>query len=347
MNVFYKTFAVAFAMFATFATNAVADERYHATSVQCRVGISTDTETLDFLGVTEDSCEIWGAQKNSTNYAYFWCDIDGKSYSVHETNIKTNTEYTLEETGFWTSMLLRSLPSSLNQSYFVKIKSNNSGENKFVSYTFGDILDNMDSWHVAGGNVYITPLDTPVYDASTDTYSQDIYWGYEGIKGKLVFQAQVFVSYDGGETWEATRACTSKGNEGGMSRTLTVNIPGDKKSVRYGLSLQPYDWCKLVAANGEWGSEPSKEFILNKNVSPVSPTPGGGGSSSVIGGGGGATGPDSTLTKVNTTTAKAKLVDIYDVSGVCVARKISLDQAAATLKRGIYVVNKKKMVLGK
>ncbi len=347
MNVFYKTFAVAFAMLATFATNATADERYHATSVQCRVGISETTEQLNFLGVTEDSCEIWGAQKFSTKYAYFWCDIDGKSYSVHETNIETNKEYTLEETGFWASMLLRSLPSSMDQSYFVKVKSNKSGENKFVSYTFGDILDNMDSWHVAGGHVYITPIDTPVYDASTNTFSQQIKWTYDGIKPKLVWQADVYASYDGGETWVRAKCSTCKTDEGGMQTTLTVKTPGDKKSVRYGLSLQPYECYKLVAPNGEWGSEPSKEFTLTKSVSPVSPTPGGGGSSSVIGGGGSATGTDSTLTKVNNATAKAKLVNIYDVSGVCVARKVTLDQAAATLKRGIYVVNKKKMVLGK
>lgn len=350
MNVFYKTFAVAATMLTLVATHAVAQTRYYATSVQCRVGISKDVEKLYLLGVTADSCEIWGAQKQSQNYAYFWCDIDGKSFSVHETNIDTNTEYPLEDTGFWEKMLLRSLPSSLNQSYFVKVKSDKSGENKFVSYTCGDYLENMDEWHVVGGEAYINPIDTPVYHAETNTFTQDIAWDYKGISKRLLAQAYIYVSYDGGQTWEYGRAgAWPDDKELWNKRLLTVTIPGDKKSVRYGLSITPPAELRMAVANGEWGSVPSKEFELKKVVSPVSPTPGTGGSSSLIGGGGGGTGVgDSTITKVNNaTTAKAKLVDIYNVSGVCVARKISLAQAATILKRDVYIVNKKKIVLGK
>ena len=120
MKAFYKTFALASAMLATFATNSMAD-RYHASKVECRVGISSDTEQLEFLGVTADSCEIWGKRKTSDNWAYFWCDIDGASFSIPQTSIKTNTEYSLEELSWNQKMWVRGLPSSNNQSYTVKI----------------------------------------------------------------------------------------------------------------------------------------------------------------------------------------------------------------------------------
>ena len=332
MNVFYKTLGIALAMLTTFATNSMA-ERYHATLVQCRVGFtSEDTERLSYLGVTADSCEIWGAQKYSQNWAYFWCDIDGASFSIPQTSIKTNTEYTLEDISWNQKLYVRGLPSTLNQSYIVKVKSNKSGENKFISYTWGDNLSKS-SWFVTGGKVIITSVTEPVYHADSNTFTQDVSWDYSNIAKPLREFARVYVSYDGGDfvetnsdTWEY---------EG--KRTLTVTVPGDKKKVSYVVGVYSPSILQMVVKNGKWYSEPSEEYELKQPI--TTPDSGNSGGSNLDGDGQG--------TGVNNVSANAKLIDVYNVQGVRVAHNITLDQAASTLKRGVYVVNNKKVVLGK
>ena len=186
MKVFYKVFAATAALATLVATNTMAD-RYHAKSVQCRTGVSESVTTLEWLGVNEDSVEIWGAQKDNDNHAYFWCDIDGNSFSVPETNIEGNVEHTLVEIGFWEKMLLRKIPSGYNQTLFVRVKSNKSGDNKFMSFNDAEVdtFWNVDPWLLRDIEVPVKLEDSPTYDPTTNQFTQTISWEYKNF-GKTV-----------------------------------------------------------------------------------------------------------------------------------------------------------------
>ena len=101
----------------------------------------------------------------------------------------------------------------------------------------------------------------------------------------------------------------------------------------------------MVVENWEFLSDESKTFELSKQI--VSPD-------SIGGGSGGDLKRDSTATDgsgtdgINATVMTAhRLVNVYDLNGACVASGVTLDRAAATLRRGIYVVDGKKVTLGK
>ncbi len=343
MNVFYKTFLAGFAMFAAVATNATAD-MYHASLVQAHVGFwtwSKDVEKLKLLGVTADSCEIWGKQKDSEKGDYFYLTIDGEEYHVAKNVISANTEYTLEDPGFLSTLWQREIPSTAGtHAYMVKVKGKNSSENKFVIYERNTDY-NPESWWITGGKTYINSVSVPVYHSDTDTWTTQIDWDYDGIRPGIVWQCCAYITYDEGESWEVINA-TNVQEKNGISKTLNITIPGDKTSVAFAIALEPYEEYQMVVPNGAWTDTWKIVYGLNKPI--ISPDQGGSGSGSggdLIDGGGGATGIDEVS---NTTTT---LVDVYNLAGECVAHNISLKKAAATLKHDVYVVNNKKMVLGK
>lgn len=333
---------MAIAALALLATNAAA-QRYHAQSVQCRTGIEESVTTLELLGINEDSVEIWGAQKYNNKYAYFWCDIDGKSFSVPETNIDGNVEHTLVEIGFWEKMLLRKIPSGYSQTLFVKVRGNQSGDNSFMSYGTPDSIDNS-SWFIKGCKVLVNPVSTPCYNAIDDVFTQEIKWSYENIPSSLVAIVSIDRSYDDGNTWWSLAVLNASDNEF-HRRTATVTLPGDKEKVRYRITVTPPEGLNMVVENWEFMSDMSESFELSKK--PVSPDSIGGGSGgdlkrdSIATDGSGTSGIDATAV-----TAR-RLVNIYNLQGVCVASGITLDQASATLRRGIYLVDDKKVMLGK
>ncbi len=342
MKLFYKKITVAIAVLALVATNAVAD-RYHAQSVQCRTGISESVTKLELLGVNADSAEIWGSQKYNDDYAYFWCDIDGKSFSVPETNIDGDMEHTLVEIGFWEKMLLRRIPSGYSQTLFVKVRGNQSGDNSFMSYGTPDSIDNS-SWLIQGCKVLVNPIGTPTYNAIDDVFTQEIKWSYEKIPNSLIAIVSIQRSYDDGETWWTLRYF-NKSEQELHRRAATVTLPGDKEKVRYRIVVTPPEGLNMVVENWEFLSDESKTFELSKQI--VSPD-------SIGGGSGGDLKRDSTATDgsgtdgINATVMKAhRLVNVYDLNGACVSSGVTLDRAAATLRRGIYVVDGKKVTLGK
>lgn len=322
---------------ALLATNAAA-QRYHAQSVQCRTGIQESVTKLELLGVNEDSVEIWGAKKYNDDYAYFWCDIDGKSFSVPETNIDGDMEHTLVEIGFWEKMLLRKIPSGYSQTLFVKVRGNQSGDNSFMSYGSPDSIDNS-SWFIKGCEILVNPVSTPCYNAIDDVFTHEIKWSYKNIPNSLIAIVSIERSFDDGKTWWSL-AMFDRTDDEFFRRTATVTLPGDKEKVCYRMTVTPPDGLDMVVENWAFVSDMSESFELSKK--PVSPD-------SIGGGSGGDLKRDTIATDgIDATAVTARrLVNIYNLQGVCVASRVTLDQASATLRRGIYLVDDKKVMLGK
>ncbi len=337
MNVFYKTFVVAAAMFALLATDAMA-YRYHAKSVQVRTGISESVTELYWLGLNEDSVEVWGALKQNDDYAYFWCDIDGKSFSVPETNIEGNVDHTLVEIGFWEKMLLRKIPSGYSQTLFVQVKSDQSGDNVFISFNNAEYASVK--WLVRG-KPNVKPVGTPCYDALNDVFTQEIKWDYGNLGTALAEDIILEASYDNGETWNRLAWLQRGIDAGHRAKSYTAAMPSDKENVRYRVSIKPMRGLDMCAGGGMFTSEPSDLYVFSKT--PVSPDsiPGGTGSSDLK--------KDTTVVQgIGAAEVSAqRTVNVYDLKGACVASGVTLEKASATLRRGIYVVNNKKVVLGK
>ncbi len=330
-NKIFATAAALAAMFTMNATEAMAD-MYHAKKVECRMGISEDKVELTKLGVTKDSCEIWGEMNTTDNYAYFWCNIDGNDFSVPATSIEGNQAHTLVDLSWYQYPLARCIESGVNQTLFVKVKSNKSGDNKFVSWNREDEIPNQEEWYI-DASVTMEPVGNPVYNAESDTYTQNINWEKHNISNWVFCQAVIYASFDECQTWKPVGLTSF---EEGIQKTITVTLPGNSKNVYYGLEVKPHPAYAMIAPDGVWTTPPSKCFELNKQSNARVKAMSDDDESATAGIQG--------IENADNANAQA---DVYTVSGVRVAQGTTISQASESLPRGIYVVNGKKMLLGK
>ncbi len=332
LNKIFATAVATVAMFTVNATQAIAD-MYHAKKVVCTVGTSDETNIeMVKLGVTADSCEVWGGMKYTDNFAYFRCNIDGTDYTVSATEIDANKVHNLSELTWYRRPLLRRLPELKRQILLVKVAGKNSDNNKFMTKDFtSHTLEGIEAFHLANGKVDLHEPGTPVYNAETDTYSQEVSWTMTGVYENLFSCAYVWASYDDGP-WDIIGEVSSYSEE----NSVTVTVPGNVKSVRY-LVYAHILWEYLdVLKNSKWASQVSEAYELTK--------PSDAKQNSFFDEENGTT---SGINNVNNAEQTNAPVDIYTISGTCVAQGVFLKDASASLNHGIYLVNGKKMVLGK
>ena len=326
-------------MFTMGNAEAKADNVYHASQVRYEVGVYTENHDLVKIGVTADSCEIWAAPKETDKYSYFYCYIDGTQLSVPNTSIDDNETHTLSELSWYEVPLLRKITSdSGNHTIFVKVKSNKSGESKLKVWDRDleniktKVTDRKD-WFLTGASVSIEPVGEPVYDASTNTYTQDIKWDAEGIPSRLWWGTEIYALIDDSNTWECVGSTYARQNP---SHTIKVTIPGDAKQVKFGAQAVPFTEYQMVVDLNQWASPETKVFTLNQTNVTKSMS-----ASDVFGG------QTTGINAINTGTDTNATVDIYNLAGMRVAQGTTLQEASSSLNHGVYVVNGKKMMLGK
>ena len=334
-NKIFSTVAAIAAMFTMGATQAQADDMYHASDVRYEVGVYTESNQLYKIGETADNCEIWAAPKTTDKYSYFYCYVDGVQLSVPNTSIDDNETHTLTELSWYQVPRLRQITSdSNNHTIFVKVKSNKSGDNKLMVWDrdLEKKISDRSDWYLTGENVTIQPQGEPVYDASTDTYTQEIKWDTENISSRLWWGTEIYALIDDSEKWE----CVGTTYAFNPSHTITVTLPGNAKRVTYGGQAVPYGEYAFVVNLDNWASAPSREYSLDKQAGAAGRT--------LLDEDGSET---SGINGIDGNTDASQLVDIYTTNGVQVAQNAKLSEASSTLSRGIYVVNGKKMVLGR
>ncbi len=332
LNKIFATAAATVAMFTMNATQAIAD-MYHAQKVECTMGTSDETTIgMVKLGVTADSCEVWGCIKNTDKYAYFRCNIDGTDYTVSATNIDANKVHDLGEMAWYKKPLLRRLPTEEMQTLFVKVAGKSSDNNKFMAWNYkADWLEGVDALQIVNGKVDMQVMGTPVYNAETDTYSQEIRWTMKDVYKDSYDDTYVCASFDGGP-WKMVNSVNTYSEE----NSVTVTIPGNVKNVRY--VVQAYIKIHYVAIFDDyyWSSQESETYELTKSSDAKQKSFMGEEESTTSG-----------IDNVNNAEQGNAPVDIYTISGERVAQNASLKDAATTLNRGIYVVNGKKVMMGK
>ena len=333
-----KIFASVFAAVAMFMgnTEAKADNVYHASDVRYEVGVNSESFNLHKIGVTADSCEIWAAPKETDKYSYFYCYVDGTELSVPNTSIDDNVTHTLTELSWLEVPRLRQITSSsFNHTIFVKVKGKNSGESQLKVWdrdleNINKKVTDRKDWFLTGASVSIEPVGEPVYDAATDTYTQDMKWDAEGIPSCLWWGTEIYAQFDDSETWE----CVGTTYAFNPSHTIKVTVPGDVKQVKFGAQAVPYSEYQMVVNLDEWASPATKVFTLNKTSEAK-----------------GADFFDEQTTNgidaIDTDTNANATVDIYNLAGMRVAQGTTLQEASSSLNHGVYVVNGKKVMLGK
>ncbi len=332
LNKIFATAVATVAMFTVNATQAIAD-MYHAKKVECTLGVSSETVGLKYIGVSLDGSEVWAGENTTGNTAYLGCNIDGSDYTVVATNIDGNKEQNLEELSWYYRPLLRKLPSEDKQTLFVKVKGKESTENKFVAWDQKEIIGETNFFWWIESSVKIERIGEPVYHADVDSFTQRVKWEMTGINDELFKEAYIYCSIDGGEWWVYRGHYTAEN----MQKEVDVVFPGRSETVMFLIEVYPKDcYAGLVNNLGCWCPDPTPEITLTKPSNAKQKTMANEDSDAT-------TGIESPFSesKPNTT------VDIYSISGERVAQGVSLKEAANSLSRDIYVVNGKKMMLGK
>ena len=321
-------------------TEAKADNVYHASEVRYEVGVSSESFNLVKLGVTADSCEIWAAPKETDKYSYFYCYVDGTKLSVPNTSIDDNETHTLTELSWLEVPRLRQITSSsFNHTIFVKVKGKNSGESQLKVWDRD--LENINTkvtdrkdWFLTGASVVIEKVGEPVYDASTDTYTMDIKWNAEGITTRTWMSTEIYAQINDSDEWEYVGSTYYAGH--GVNYTIKATLPGNARYVRFAAQAVPNSEYQMVIDLNQWASPATKLHLLYKSSEAK-----------------GADFFDEQTTNgidaidTDTDTDANATVDIYNLAGMRVAQGTTLQEASSSLNRGVYVVNGKKVMLGK
>lgn len=332
LNKIFATAAATVAMFTLNATHAIAD-MYHAKKVECSIGISSETVGLKYIGISYDGSEVWATENNTGNTAYLNCNIDGTEFSVLSTDIDRNKEETLEELCWYHRPLARKLPSDDKQTLFVKVRGNSGSDNKFVAWDQKEVMDETNfSWWIRS-KVTIERIGDPVYHEEVDSFTQRVKWDMTGINDELFKEVYLYCSIDGGESWVYRGHYTAEN----LQKEVDIVFPGRSETAMFAIEVYPKDcYAGLVSNLGYWCPTPTQEITVSRPSNAKQKSFSGEEESTTSG-----------IDNVNKAEQANAPVDIYTVSGERVAQGVSLKEAATTLSHGVYVVNGKKVMLGK
>ena len=331
LNKIFATAAATVAMFTMNATQAFAD-MYHAKKVECSVGVSSETIGLKYIGISHDGSEVWAAENNTGNTAYLNCNIDGTDFSVLSTNISVNTEETLEEISWYHRPLLRKLPSSDKQTLFVKVRGNSGSDNMLIAWDQKEVLEetNFDWW--IKSRVTIERIGDPVYHEEVDSFTQRVKWDMTGINDELFKEVYLYCSIDGGEWWVYRGHYTAEN----LQKEVDIVFPGRSETAMFMVEVYPKDCYAGIVNNLGYWCPVTKPITLSRDSNAKQKSFSGEEESTTSG-----------IDNVNKAEQGNALVDIYTISGERVAQDVTLKDAATTLNHGVYVVNGKKVMLGR
>lgn len=331
----FATVAAVVTMFTAGVTDAMA--QYHANKVTCTAGCSEKSFELHKLGTSADGCEIWGGFNDTGNKAYFRCNIDGTDFVVPTTDISVNTTHDLVEKTWANSMLVRNATSDSQHMHLVKVKVHDGDGNKYRTVTSAWLANtDYDTWTLTDVKVDITAKTQPVYDAESGTYKQDFEWNVTTAAtkylNKLWNMVAIYAYFDGDYTHPQCVGGTNRFF--GLEKTITADIPAGHTSAEFFAVVSgdivllhgKYGWVSdftpaFTFPEAQQAKQAMSDFDLDDDTT------------NGIGG-------------ISSETADSP-VNIYNLSGVCVASQTSVKEAAESLKHGVYIVNGKKMVLGK
>ena len=340
----FATVFAAVAMFTTNATQAIADN-YHASDVHINVGTGSGTDfSLNLLGTAADGSEIWIGQNHTGNYAYMWTYIDGAAFSSNVSSFDVNETYDLKpEDDVW--RINSRLIDKYVALHVVKVKSNTGYGNKYMMIN-GQKPDNSgwEDFAVTGLKMDVTLDGDPVYDAENDTYTQHINWDMEDnllldmgndTEQSICNTIKVYAYFDDSED-----SVLVAQRENGWCCTYTdadVTFPASHSKVRFAIKAITLKCYSVLTPNGcgAWTSEPTETVYLDKASEAK-------GANDFF--------DEQTTNGINaidTDTDANATVDIYNLAGMRVAQGTTLQEASSSLNRGVYVVNGKKVMLGK
>ena len=339
----FATVFAAVAMFTTNATQAIADN-YHASDVHINVGTGSGKNfSLKLLGTAADGSEIWMGRNTTGNYAYMWTYIDGAAFSANVSSFDLNETYDLKpEDDVWR---INTRMTTGTMFHVVKVNNNTGYGNKYMM--INEQKPDNSGWEdfaVTGLKMDVTLDGDPVYDAENDTYTQHINWDMEdnllvkfpyGMEQSICHTIKVYAYFD---DCEDSVLVATKGNGLGCIYTNAyITFPASHSKVRFAIKAITSKCYSVLTPNGcgAWTSEPTETVYLDKASEAK-------GANDFF--------DEQTTNGINaidTDTDANATVDIYNLAGMRVAQGTTLQEASSSLNRGVYVVNGKKVMLGK